>query len=215
MLAASDFRRSAGQFQEKDLKGKRCEMRNPPSDIRGGVRDEENPHLSGGRARGGAQSGRGGPALFSSVQVAIEEARREEAKVIQSMHRSLKSISAEDRAALAESMTALVRQIHRRLLDHVREIFLAAIRSPFVNFSHEMLAICRMRLLRYFLESKSRCLNASRRFGFEMDSSAAQDAIQFASLIDAMDGIFEILENTVELDIPPHRWGCGEPKGGE
>ena len=109
-------------------------------------------------------------------------------------------------------MTVLVRQIHMRLLDHVREIFLAAIRNPTVTFSHEMLAICRMRLLRYFLESKSRCLNGSRRFGFEMDSLGGQDAIQFASLIDAMNGIFEILENTVELDIPLIVGGAVNPK---
>jgi hypothetical protein len=157
---------------------------------------------------GEPQAARGGLAL-SSIQITSRGAA-EEAKVIQSIHWSS---SPAPKSAPAESMTVLVRR-SRTPADHVREIFWRA-SEPTVNLSHEMLAICRMRLLRYFLESKSRCLNASRRFGFEMDPTAPQDAAQFAVLLDSMNGIFEILENTVDLDIPPHPWACGKPKGGD
>ena len=190
-------------------------MRTTPSYIRGGVHDEGQPPLSGGPTLEGLQSAMGGPALLLAVELAIEEARRDEAKVIQSVSEAIKSGPAEKHADLAKEMAAMVRRIQERLLDRVREIFLTNVRKTTNDFSFEMLAICRMRLLNYFLESKSRCSNASRRFGFEMEAVANKDAIQLESFLEAMNGIFDILLKVVELDATCHRWACDQPRGGE
>lgn len=155
------------------------------------------------------------PAFIASVQLAIEEARRVEAKIIQSANLGLRSQPPEEHAGLVGNMAAAVFHIQVRLLDRVRETALVALREGPDLFSAEVLTACRTLLKTYLEESKSRCLSICSPSGLEGQGAAAKDQIHFEFLLGAMHGIFDILRQITELDATRHDSACDEARGGD
>lgn len=169
--------------------------------------------MSGRPPLEGLQPAMDSQGLISAVRLAVEQARRDEAEIIQSANRALRSRPAQEHADLGEHMTAMVCRVQEVLLDRVRDTFLVAVREAPDVFSAEVIAACRTLLRGHIEESRSRCLNVSRQCCFDVEASAARNEIHFESLMGAMNGIFDILQKIVEPNAAS--WMCDEPRGGE